>query len=131
MAELSLSVLHSFKTTECCSCGVVIALPAEFHFNRRRDHKLFYCPSGHGQHFTGETEEEKLKKKLAEREAELARARAAAETKDRANAALRGQITKTKRRVAAGVCPCCNRSFVALGRHMTTKHPDWKEQDIG
>lgn len=37
----------------------------------------------------------------------------------------RGQLTKLKRRVSNGVCPCCNRSFADLHRHMTEKHPDY------
>lgn len=47
----------------------------------------------------------------------------------RALRATKGRLTKTKKRIANGVCPCCNRHFVNLERHMTGKHPDYtKEQ---
>lgn len=26
---------------------------------------------------------------------------------------------------ACGVCPCCNRSFTNVRRHMTSQHPDY------
>jgi hypothetical protein len=29
--------------------------------------------------------------------------------------------------VANGVCPCCNRTFQNLARHMAGKHPDYEE----
>jgi hypothetical protein len=35
-------------------------------------------------------------------------------------------MTRIKKRVAAGVCPCCNRSFKDLARHMAGQHPDYK-----
>lgn len=37
----------------------------------------------------------------------------------------RGVVTKTKNRIGKGVCPCCNRTFVELARHIATKHPDY------
>lgn len=33
-----------------------------------------------------------------------------------------------RNRAAAGVCPCCNRTFEQLGRHMTTKHPEYVKE---
>lgn len=38
------------------------------------------------------------------------------------------EAERLRRRTAAGVCPCCNRSFVQLARHMKTKHPDHVEK---
>lgn len=40
-------------------------------------------------------------------------------------AAQRGQTTKLKNRIAKGVCPCCQRSFQNLKRHMESQHPDF------
>lgn len=39
----------------------------------------------------------------------------------------KAQLTKTKKRVSNGVCPCCNRTFKQLARHMENKHPEYKE----
>lgn len=38
---------------------------------------------------------------------------------------MKGQLAKVKNRVKNGVCPCCNRSFSDLRRHMESKHPDY------
>ena len=40
-------------------------------------------------------------------------------------AAAKGELTKMKKRVGNGVCPCCNRQFVNLQRHMATQHPGY------
>jgi len=40
--------------------------------------------------------------------------------------AARGRVTKIKRRVQHGVCPCCNRTFSNLASHMKTKHPEFE-----
>src|SRR3990167_2121818 len=45
-------------TEACCNCGVLFAMTADFDKERRRDHKLFYCPSGHAQSF-GENDTER------------------------------------------------------------------------
>ena len=44
---------------------------------------------------------------------------------ERSAAAYKGHLTRVKRRVGNGVCPCCNRTFKNLADHMTTKHPDY------
>ena len=33
--------------------------------------------------------------------------------------------TRLKNRVGKGVCPCCNRSFANLKRHMASQHPEF------
>lgn len=44
--------------------------------------------------------------------------------------AIKGVATRIKRRVSAGVCPCCNRTFQCLARHMATKHPDYQQEAV-
>jgi len=135
MAELSILASLSFKTTTCITCGCPIAMVNNFYDSRLKDHVDFYCPNGHSQHFIDETEEQKLKKQLERvtKEKEWAeqatkRAREAADHSDRRRAAAVGRLTRMKKRVQNGVCPCCKRSFENLHRHMTTKHPDYAEK---
>lgn len=45
-------------------------------------------------------------------------------TLERVNEAER-ERDKLKRRVKAGVCPCCKRTFKQLVAHMKHKHPDF------
>lgn len=120
---------------DCCSCGMTFAVPTEFDRRRREDHKTFYCPSGHPQSYTGKSEEQKqreraqlLERRLANRDEDLRAERAAhATTRHRLNA-TKGVLTKTKKRIAHGVCPCCKRTFANVERHMSSQHPDYVEQ---
>lgn len=119
-------------TEECCRCGMVFAMTKDFE-QRCRDNPYvgkFYCPAGHRQWYTGETEEAKLEKKLSAAQEEVNREQwktlEAQESRDRARKqrnALKGHLKRTKQRIAVGVCPCCNRTFVNLGKHMHGQHP--------
>jgi len=94
----------------------------EFKKQRLRDHKDFYCPAGHPQHYVGETDADKLRR-AEQRNRALKDQLDAAEA---SRAAYKGQATKYRNQVARaenGVCPHCNRSFVDLRRHMGSKHP--------
>lgn len=119
----------------CCACAVVFGMAPALHAQRLKDHEWFYCPNGHKQHYTGETDEQRRIKELERQVAnEKARAERAVSDKEWAESSLRGariqrgKAEAAKRRlearVHAGVCPCCNRTFQQLARHMKAKHPD-------
>lgn len=124
-------VTVKLEIATCCVCGIPFGLP-DYH----RQHLLetgeeFYCPNGHAQVYSKPIVSE-LKKQLAQakKEAELYNQWYAAERGDheqtrRKLGAVKGVLTKTKKRIANGVCPCCRRTFVNLHRHMGTKHPDY------
>jgi hypothetical protein len=122
---------------KCGQCGEQFCLLTTTYELLKRSSYIFYCPWGHQRHFPqgpSETdklrqERDRLKQDAARLEDELRMARAArehvAEQRDRAErraSAARGQVTRLKNRAAAGVCPCCNRSFENLKRHMDVKH---------
>lgn len=123
----------------CPSCGVPYGLAKSYRDRRRDDHQGWKCPNGCAVHFPAGTSD--LEKKAAKLEAELEAARSLAQREanrrvqaehqvvvsDRRRAAAKGQLTKTKNRIANGVCPCCNRTFVNLGKHMAGQHPDYTE----
>lgn len=112
----------------CITCGVPIYGPSErYSFARRKPGEAFFCISGHSQHFTGKSEKElreEAEKKFAQER--MARLRA-----ERLREEDQKKLKRIKTRVANGVCPCCNRTFQNLHRHMNTKHPDYKKQEIG
>lgn len=128
----------TFQTEICCSCGVAFALDSDYMRRRRNDHAWFYCPNGHKQHYTGKTDADIERERAEQAERRLANARedtriARAEqvTTRRQLSAARGQLTKTKNRVAKGVCPCCNRSFANVARHMAGQHPNYASKEHG
>jgi|ERR1700677_2767220 len=117
----------SLVTEICYSCGMAFAVPEEWLQNRRKDHKSFWCPNGHQQSYQGETEAERLKRELEkERRAQVPMREslmAAQKAQERAEKAL----SRHKKRSAAGVCPCCNRTVKQLAEHMQSKHSDFME----
>jgi hypothetical protein len=57
------------------------------------------------------------------------REREAKEQAERRLSATRGVVTRIRNRVANGVCPCCNRTFADLHRHMASQHPEFVEME--
>jgi hypothetical protein len=119
---------------ECCNCGVAFAMPASLQQRLRDRGGDFFCPNGHSQHYCEPTVEA-LKKKLVAKQAEMDQLSAkAAEEKRRADAisvSLNNEVvahSKTKKRIAGGACPCCNRWFKNVCGHMKSKHPDFSKK---
>ena len=126
MAELSVRTELWFKTASCITCGVVIALPHEYYEKRMKDHANYFCPNGHSQHFVGETEEERLRKQLERVTKEKEWAERLAKVREAENTKLLKNAVRLRRRAAAGVCPCCKRTFKQLAAHMANKHPGYE-----
>lgn len=116
--SVRLAYTQELETITCCSCGVEFGVPCYLKKKLLETHKRFYCPNGHEQAFLGETEAERLKKEL---EKQKERTRWAEEE----NKKVTKKLKRTEKRISCGVCPCCNRSFVNLQRHMKTKHKDY------
>jgi len=120
---------------ECWVCGMPFAITEGFQYAAERKHLTFHCPNGCRLSF-GESEADKLKKQLARERAKhdqtKARAEenwAAYEAEQRSKAAVSGHLTRVKKRVQNGVCPCCNRHFKDVQRHMASKHPEYAKDD--
>lgn len=115
----------------CGKCGIRFAIPQYFDQENFENKRGWHCPNGHSRVYR-ETEAGRLRKELANSKRDtsywLERSREEERTVRnvrRSNRALKGVVTRTKNRISNGVCPCCNRTFKALARHMTTKHPDY------
>ena len=112
---------------QCKGCGIWFGMPEGFVANRKRDGQTWYCPNGHPWVWNNTDA-----KKIADLESDVARLRDNAEfwksreaTAQRRVSAAKGQVTKIKNRIANGVCPCCNRHFANVERHMKNQHPDF------
>lgn len=120
----------------CCNCGIVFGMSESFKELKLKNGESFYCPNGHGQHYTNkETKEEKLiaeVKRLKESrdfyENENRKNRDRYELQRRKTASQKGQRTKMMNRIKAGLCPCCNRTFSNLQEHMQNQHPDFSQE---
>jgi hypothetical protein len=129
----------------CCQCGERFGLNDGTHETLRRSSQAFHCPWGHANHYpqgpseadTLRQERDRLKQEAARLEDEKRIAWSTASQQlelrraaERRASAARGQVTKLKKRTGAGVCPCCNRTFSALARHMATKHPTFIAEEV-
>lgn len=120
-----------YDKTRCASCGISFYMTRDRYLLSRDKGKDFYCPNGHSLTF-GETGEDRLKKKVNQLENSLhceTRRRIEADAQlnfeRKSKAAIKGVLKKTKTRISNGVCPCCNRTFQNLHRHMKSKHLDY------
>ena len=132
-------MLIGYVTQVCChsQCGIAFAVPSTWDQQKRNDHTRFFCPNGHGQSYTAESEEEKLRRerdrlaqRVAQRDDEIARQRDMREGVERRLNATRGVVTRIKNRVGHGVCPCCSRSFDNLAKHMASQHAEYAKSPI-
>jgi len=126
---------ETFEVMECIKCGFLFAAPERFFDTQRRDAKSHYCVScGRSQGWT-RSENDRLRDQLKKETHRLERARrdrddarSRAEKANLSRAYYKGCVTKIKNRVKNGVCPCCNRHFVNLERHMHGQHPEYVER---
>lgn len=113
-----------FVQEHCCTCGIPFFIPTYHKKRLLNSQEWFYCPNGHQQHYTGKTEAQKLKEQLEATQQQAAKERQELEDKWLEEAGKRAKLERQMKRVHKGVCPCCNRSFVNLQRHMKAKHPE-------
>jgi septal ring factor EnvC (AmiA/AmiB activator) len=124
------------ETDICCTCHIVFAMPSHMLARVRKTGETFYCPSGHSLVYNGgkskaEKEAERLREMLEQ--ANRSKTQLVAdinemyEEKKKVEIQLKRTKTiakKTMTRIHAGVCPCCERTFQNLARHMAAKHKD-------
>ena len=137
------NVTISLHVQDCPTCGVIYAISGELNRRRKEDGRSWYCPNGHTIHYTEseadrarkraaeeELKRRRLEEQLANTELELRFTNLDLEGEKRSKAAIKGQLTKVKKRVGKGVCPCCNRTFQNLMKHMAGQHPDFDGEAI-
>ncbi len=116
--------MQEFDVVTCSVCGIAFAVPTWFLTTRKADGKVFYCPNDHNQ-FYQETTVAKLQKQLAAAQRATEVARVEQKWAEEQAAKIERQRRRLAKRISAGVCPCCNRTFQDLARHMAGKHKDY------
>lgn len=115
------------ETETCYSCGVLFAMPQDFKKTRCQDQRSFYCPNGHSQAYCGETDAQKYKRYYEAEQRANATQREYRVAAERAQQKAEASLKRLKKRTAAGVCPCCNRTVGQLKAHMESKHKQFME----
>jgi len=129
----------TIRISGCVQCKCDWEIPEALYLAAKASEKItFYCPYGHSQVFSARPSEadllrqerDRLKQDAARLQESIDYQRRQREHAERRASAARGQVTKLKKRAAAGVCPCCNRSFVDLHRHMSAKHKGFIAEEV-
>jgi hypothetical protein len=124
--EISVLVIE-----HCCRCGTPFGMENSLYHDLQKHGRSFYCPNGHSMTY-GRSIEDELKaarRDLKATEENCQWWKNEAEVKAAQLKTTRTQLTKTKNRIAKGICPCCHRQFVDLQNHMGTKHPDYAKAE--
>lgn len=143
MRSHTISTEVTLVAETCINCGTAFAMEESLMRGLRKNHNSFYCPNGHCMIYNGENEEARLKRELKIKDDELLKTARRLEWEEangvrlhenlkhteRRLSAAKGVLTRTKNRIANGVCPCCNRYFADLHKHMAGQHPDFNAPD--
>jgi hypothetical protein len=126
----SFMVAETIHTLQCADCTMTFGVPRRFEEDRRKDHKTFFCPNGHTNVFSGESENEKMRRERDIARQQVARAEEDAARARRAAINAQKETKRLKKRAAAGTCPCCQRTVLQMARHMKTKHPEFVAAEV-
>jgi hypothetical protein len=123
----------------CGVCGVQFGLTDSFQRARMEDGESFHCPNGHRIGYSNRNEVQRLRDEVARQKHATEQAQANASfwkgATDRANEreqitarslrATKAVVTRTKKKIVAGRCPCCSHQFKNLRDHMAKEHPKY------
>lgn len=133
---VDVTATDTFARQDCIYCGVVFYWPAFLDRRARYHARGFWCPGCGKSMVYRETEADRLRKELERERERLAAERTyasrqyeAAQAARRQATALKGVVTRTKRRIAAGKCVRCSCEFPDLAAHMAEAHPDYSPDD--
>jgi hypothetical protein len=113
----------TMATEVCCNCGILFAMPHEIKERKRTEGGSFYCPNGHGQHYS-KSEVQRLRDELIREKSAREQAQALANDLENDKRNLSCKLDRINKRIKNGVCPCCKRHFNNLQNHMETMHKE-------
>lgn len=123
----------------CHRCKTEVWLPRTLFDAAKHSAKIsFFCAYGHEAVFAeGETEattlrreRDRLRQDLAYKDDMLRIAEKELDVQSKLVTNLKAQRTKTRKRVAAGTCLCCHRTFRQLALHMRNQHPEFVASEV-
>jgi len=108
----------------CGKCGISFAAPEDWRAEKQKTGEEWYCPNGH-QRVYRESDAAKYQRLLEEEKSRHFTTRSRLNEAEAEKVKLERKTANLKKRVAAGTCPCCNRTFSQLARHMAAKHKNY------
>lgn len=117
------------REMRCGECGVIFWAPEFLMAERQRTGQRWYCPNGHCRLYA-ETDAQKLQKELDAEKQRVQMERSMRFSAEAQRDRAQKELKRVQKRISAGVCTCCNRTFQNLSRHMQTKHPEVKNAQM-
>lgn len=116
---------------QCGECGGVYAVNRNYFRQRQEQGGYWNCPYCRVSWGFSKNDSEVARLRKAAQSWERHYHNVSEELVDTRNSlrATKAAKTRLKKRVAAGVCPCCRRTFQNLARHMATEHPSYGGDD--
>ena len=125
--NLSIDISTTLTSISCGECGGIYAITERYRKQKHDKGGYWNCPYCQSNWGYGESEIDRLKKKVEQEKKRTEWAKQDLKNTENKLRAAKGQVTKIKNRVSKGVCPCCNRTFQNLHRHMENQHPKWNK----
>jgi hypothetical protein len=128
MDEVILSKSVTLAYQECLTCAVAFAIPKTMVDQAATWGGFFCCPNGHSQGWekrNSKSENDKLRDEVAQLQSNVKYKQEQIEAERKRTIAAKAEKTKLENRIKNGVCPCCQRSFINMRRHIATKHPEF------
>lgn len=114
---------------ECWVCGVPFCISSTLRDAINRDNGVLFCPRG-DRLGLGESDLSKLQKEKESSErglqAQVNKATHARLVAERERDKAKKEKLAVERRIAHGICPCCNKTFADIANHMVTEHKDFR-----
>ena len=107
----------------CGTCGITFGVPETMANARRSEGGGFFCPNGHERGWYDNSEMYQLKRQVQQERQRADQSAADARNAKELLAEKEKETKRLKKRVADGICPCCQRTFKNLSAHMANKHP--------
>lgn len=124
---MSYTEIITMVKVHCAKCQILFGVTDDFKERRQDDHDEFFCPRGHNNYWPQDSDKDKLKKELAKSKEQYQRERIERQFHEKSAKAFKGKVTQIKKRIGNGVCPCCNRSFKNVRRHIGLQHPEFTD----
>ena len=120
-----MQVIVELTKINCGVCGGTYAINERYREEKEEDGASWSCPYCRTWWGYGEGKNARLKRELENARNNASYYKGRLQDEERSHSATKGHLTRVKTRVAHGVCPCCNRTFRQLARHMKAKHPEY------
>jgi len=132
----TITIGTELKVIQCGECGGIYALNKRYVDKKWEDGGYWTCPYCKNGWGYGESEMDRLKKKLSKANNDstflsnrLAREKASHEQTQMSLRGHKAAKTRIINRISKGVCPCCNRYFKDLHKHIENQHPNYCKQE--